>query len=184
MTSIELWCLKQILHGQLKQGTNHTENLAGVYMLVRDEIEHTFGEDNSPTLNAYCKENFEKSQRMTAIKEQTKFNWDKASIICTLNGYKWHLGPEAEGELTWEDAVAWCKLNGGELPPREILFQAYMNEDTKKEFNNESYYWSSTKFSEGGTWIQDFFHGYQIGGVNSKINAVRAVREIKLGDTV
>ena len=56
MTSIGLWCLKQILHGQLKQGTNHTENLAGIYMLIRDEIENTFREDNIPTLNAYCKE--------------------------------------------------------------------------------------------------------------------------------
>jgi hypothetical protein len=63
MTSIELWWLKQILHGQLKQGTNHAETLAGIYMLMRDEIEHTFSEDNILTLNAYCKEKFEESQR-------------------------------------------------------------------------------------------------------------------------
>ena len=119
---------------------------------------------------------------MTAIKKQTKFNWDKAPIICELNGYRWHLGPESPEPMAWDGAIEWCKSVGGELPPRDILLQAYMNEDTKKEFNNESYYWSSTKFSEGGNWIQDFFHGYQIGGVNSKINSVRAVRAIKLGD--
>jgi len=119
---------------------------------------------------------------MTTIKEQTKVDWGKAPVICTINGVKWLLGPEAEEEMTWQEAVLWCKSVSGVLPPRDVLLQCYMNEDTKKEFT-ESYYWSSTKFADGSTWIQDFFlHGYQIGGVNGKTNSVRAVRAIKIGE--
>jgi hypothetical protein len=108
------------------------------------------------------------------------FNMCDNSIICEIDGTRWLLGPEADGELNWEDAKEWCHSVGGELPPREVLLMCYMNEDIRKEFT-ATHYWSSTKFAAASTWIQDFFlHGYQIGGVNVHANSVRAVMRLTI----
>ena len=106
------------------------------------------------------------------------FNWDKAPVICEINGYRWLLGPEADEELSWKDAIEWCKSVGGELPPRDILLQCYMNEDIKPVFQ-EYWHWSSTEFSATGAWGQSFTSGYQH-NANFKANYgyVRAVRKV------
>ena len=104
-------------------------------------------------------------------------NLDKAPVICTLNGVKWLLGPEAEDELTWEDAVAWCKLNGGELPPREILFLASLNQDAADWFREQPY-WSSTEFNATYAWVQSFRNGYTFYTSKPTSSYVRAVRKV------
>ena len=104
------------------------------------------------------------------------FDWDKAPIICELNGYRWLLGQEADEEMNWNDAKDWCKSVGGELPPRDVLLQCCMNEDIKPLFK-ESWYWSSTEFTATYAWVQDFLNSNQ--GTNGKTNGtcVRAVRK-------
>ena len=105
------------------------------------------------------------------------FNWDKAPVICEINGYRWLLGPEADEELSWKDAIEWCKSVGGELPPRDILLQCYMNEDIKPVFQ-EYWYWSSTEFHATFAWAQAFYNGNQGNYYKTSNYAVRAVRKV------
>jgi hypothetical protein len=100
-----------------------------------------------------------------------------APVICELNGYRWLLGPEAEEEMTWEDAVVWCKLNGGELPPREILFLASLNQDAATWFREQPY-WSSTEFNANMAWVQTFSNGYEAYNFKNGTNSARAVRKV------
>ena len=104
------------------------------------------------------------------------FNWDKAPVICEINGHRWLLGPEADGKMNWKDAIEWCQSVGGELPPREILLMAYLNEDIKPLFK-KSWYWSSTEFGAALAWRQAFYDGGQSDSDKTTINYVRAVRK-------
>jgi hypothetical protein len=105
------------------------------------------------------------------------YDWDNTPVICELNGYRWLLGPEAEEELTWDAAVAWCKLNGGELPPREILFLASLNQDAADWFREQPY-WSSTELGAPNSWTQSFFNGHQYFYSKNFCCYVRAVRRV------
>ena len=116
--------------------------------------------------------------QIEALKAQnmTNFNWNDAPIICELDGYRWLLGPEAEDELNWADAIEWSKLVGGELPPREVLLMCYINEDIKPSFKT-SWYWSSAEFNATNAWGQTFTSGYQGNNGKNNFNSVRAVRK-------
>ena len=116
--------------------------------------------------------------KIEALKAQklANFNWNDAPIICELDGYRWHLGPEAEDELNWADAIKWSKLVGGELPPREVLLMCYINEDIKPSFKT-SWYWSSAEFNAAHAWVQAFTNGYQTNTNKTNDAYVRAVRK-------
>ena len=116
--------------------------------------------------------------KIEALKAQklANFNWNDAPIICELDGYRWHLGPEAEDELNWADAIKWSKLVGGELPPREVLLMCYINEDIKPSFKT-SWYWSSAEFDAAYAWEQDFGNGNQGNSHKNDNYYVRAVRK-------
>jgi hypothetical protein len=112
----------------------------------------------------------------------TRYNWDKAPTICELDGYRWVLGPEAEDAMNWDAATEWCKSVGGVLPPRAVLFLAYLNEDIKRSFAND-YYWSSSEYDSDSAWYQSFYSGYQsYNGNKSDTCLVRAVKAIKIGE--
>ena len=113
---------------------------------------------------------------MVDIKE---FNWDNAPVICELNGSKWLLGQESDEQLTWNDAIEWCKSVGGELPPREILLHCYLNDSIKQEFKS-NYYWSSTENDADVAWYQYFNGGYQFNGGKGLSAYVRAVRRLDI----
>jgi len=111
----------------------------------------------------------ELQEKIDALKaqEHVAYDWNKTPIICELNGFRWHLGPEAEDELNFADAKVWCESVGGELPPREVLLMCYINEDIKPSFKT-SWYWSSVEVSAANAWKQDFGNGTQ--GTTSKNN--------------
>jgi len=111
--------------------------------------------------------------------EHVAYEWGRAPIICELDDYSWHLGPEAYDEMNWQDAKAWCELVGGELPPRDVLLQCFMNEDIKSEFKTE-WYWSSTAFNASHAWGQSFYNGTQDFTNKSIYNCVRAVKKVKI----
>ena len=112
--------------------------------------------------------------------EPETFNWwDDASVICEINGYRWYLGQEAYEEMTWREAVQWCKSAGGELPPREVLLMAYTNKYIRQLFKPE-YYWSSTEFNTTGAWLQGFGNGGQDSGNKLSHYYVRAVKRVKV----
>jgi hypothetical protein len=112
-------------------------------------------------------------------KEQTKFNWDKAPIICNLNGTNWILGPEADEELDWKSAKAWCTSVGGELPPREILLLASMNQATSDWFGVRTY-WSSSELSATTAWFQTFSNSTHNFNYKTSNYYVRAVRRVDI----
>jgi len=120
------------------------------------------------------------ANELTNTQEKKRFNWDNAPIICEINGYRWLLGPESDEEICWQDAKVWCESVGGELPPREILLMAYLNEDIRSMFETE-WYWSSTEFYTIAAWLQYFFNGSQTN--DNKTNGyyyVRAVKKVKI----
>ena len=108
------------------------------------------------------------------------FNWENSLVICEINGYRWHLGTEADKEMSWNDAKDWCESVGGELPPRDILLQAYLNEDIKLLFKKD-WYWSGTEFNATTAWLQDFYNGIQTTyGYKPNYYYVRAVKKVKI----
>jgi hypothetical protein len=102
------------------------------------------------------------------------FNWDKAPVICELNGYRWHLGPESPEPMAWDGAIEWCKSVGGELPPREILCMASLTFD----WFGERPYWSSTEFYATYAWVKHFRCGDEFYATKAYQTYVRAVRAI------
>lgn len=64
---------------------------------------------------------------------------------------------EAEG-VNWEDAKAWAKGQGGELPTRRE--QSLLFANCKDQFD-DCCYWSNEESSAGGAWCQGFYGGNQ-----------------------
>jgi hypothetical protein len=106
------------------------------------------------------------------------YDWDTAPVICELNGQRWHLGPESPEPMAWDGAIEWCKSVGGELPPRTILLECYLNKHTEPLFE-KVWYLSSTEF-EVNAWKQNFFSGSQINGTKIYGGYVRAVKKLTI----
>ena len=113
------------------------------------------------------------------VEAEKSFYWKNGPIICEINGFRWVLGFEADEEMKWADAKAWCELVGGELPPRDVLLQAYLNEDIKTIFQKD-WYWSGTKFGAPNAWVQDFLTGYQFTDLKTNYSYVRAVKKVRI----
>ena len=110
------------------------------------------------------------------VEAEKSFYWKNGPIICEINGFRWVLGQEADEEMSWNDAKDWCESVGGELPPRDILLQAYLNEDINPLFK-KSWYWSSTEFNATDAWKQYFYDGNQFNTNKTYNYYVRAVRK-------
>jgi len=117
-------------------------------------------------------------QQIDALTNQS-YDWATAPVICELNGYRWILGPEAPEMVDWDAAIEWCQTVGGELPPRNILSEAYLNNEIRKEFTAANY-WSSTEFTATNAWYQNFRNGAQSGHNKTIAYFVRAVRGLDI----
>jgi hypothetical protein len=113
------------------------------------------------------------------IVERNKLDWDNVPTIVEINGSRWILGPEASEDMNWQDAIEWCKSVGGELPPRNILLECYMNEEIRPEFTATTY-WSSTELSATNAWSQYFVNGFQTNFSKTYAYYVRAVRRLDI----
>jgi len=115
-------------------------------------------------------------------KQQIHFDWKSARTVCTLNGYRYLLGPEAPRELGWEAAKLWCRSAGGDLPLRHIMLLAYFYADIKDEFSPKPY-WTGSEASDEAAWHQDFHSGRQDVSskeVKARVRVIR--RELDMGD--
>lgn len=109
------------------------------------------------------------------------------TLICTLDGYQFYLGPEYDGELEWDDAKKWCESLGEnyELPNRLVMLAICMNEATAALLTEDSY-WTSTEFEVDpfyAAWLQEWSSGSPgLQGYASKshLYRARAVRRCRL----
>ena len=113
------------------------------------------------------------------IIDDEQYDWDNAPVITTIDGIEYRLGSESPEELSWYDAVDWCKSVGGELPDRQVLLACYVNEAIRSHFA-AGFYWSSTENFATNAWTQYFFNGFQSNGSKINSNYVRAVRGIAI----
>ena len=116
---------------------------------------------------------------LDTFKGQLSFDWSNAPTIAEINGSRWILGPECPEKLNWNDAVAWCKAVGGELPTRDILLYCYMDEEIRDLFTATGY-WSSTELTATDAWSQYFCIGYQNYNVKTFTLFVRAVSRLDI----
>ena len=84
-------------------------------------------------------------------------------------------GKTSEKEMDWEDAKKWCEEQGGRMPTRVELIEAF---DSKVGGFVSGYYWSSTAYESGagGVWFVSFSDGYVDGGGMDGSDFVRCVR--------
>ena len=105
-----------------------------------------------------------------------------AGLITSKDGeacYHLILLPDQASELTWINAKAWAKDQGGELPTRREQSLLYTN--LKEEFE-EHYYWSneqSASYSDC-TWSTNFFNCNQYADNATAELRARAVRRLIL----
>ena len=86
------------------------------------------------------------------------------------------------GEATnvgWNDALAWAKRQGGDLPTR--MEQAMLWAHHRKLFQERAY-WSNEQFAGGSdyAWFQGFDYGYQLYWRKGDEFMARAVRRVTI----
>lgn len=119
-------------------------------------------------------------------------------LICTLNGYKYFLGPEYDvdflgpeyvgkytGELDWDAAKKWCESlgEGYELPNRLVMLAICMDERAAALLSKYSYYWTSSEYNASSAWVQQWLSsapGRQTYDSKSLTYRVRAVRRSRI----
>ena len=85
-------------------------------------------------------------------------------------------GKEAPERMDWYEAKEWCEEQGGRLPTRLELLQAY--EDGIGGFS-DIHYWSSSEYSSNRAWCQYFHDGYQYDDHKDNSYRVRCLRDKK-----
>ena len=91
------------------------------------------------------------------IKYVPEENKEKIIQETTAKTIEW--GKSSEDTMNWNEAKEWCKKQGGRLPTRLELLQAYV--DKVKGFKTDAIYWSSTECSTYYAWGQGFGTGAQ-----------------------
>ena len=63
MTRFETWFIKKVLQREVVQSHRHAGNIRNFYKMIGDACENEFIEDNTSTLNAFLKEQFDATQK-------------------------------------------------------------------------------------------------------------------------
>jgi hypothetical protein len=106
-----------------------------------------------------------------------------AGILLHENGTPSHhlvlLGATSEKNLTWKDALAWAKKQGGDLPTRRE--QSLLMANAKQHIES-LWHWSSEQHTDdsGDAWYQTFDNGNQYWLNKANKRRVRAVRRVPL----
>ena len=79
--------------------------------------------------------------------------------------------------LTWQDAIAWAKSIGADLPSRVEALVFYKHLPSKFE---REWHWTNEQHSAVYTWTQLFYHGYQYDSGKKYEGRARAVRRISI----
>ena len=107
------------------------------------------------------------------IKYVPEENKEKIIQETTAKTIEW--GKSSEDTMNWNETKEWCKKQGGRLPTRLELLQAYV--DKVKGFKTDAIYWSATEYSNSYAWIQSFDTGVQFYTNKGGYNYVRCVFE-------
>ena len=86
--------------------------------------------------------------------------------------------PDNGTDLTWAQAKAWAKKQGGELPSRPVAALLFAN--VKASLKPE-WYWTSDEYDASYAWGCDFISGDQLYYRKSFEGSAVAVRYIKIG---
>ncbi len=133
-------------------------------------------------LIAKFKANQSRQFHLPAITLELASGEECAGLVLTSEGKPSHyliLLPNEVDEITFDQAVAWAKEQGGDLPSREE--QALLFANLKKHFQ-QAYYWSDTEHptDKGYAFVQYFGRGNQLlSGKYYKFRA-RAVRRVNV----
>lgn len=83
---------------------------------------------------------------------------------------------------TWDKAMEWAKTNDKHIPSIDELTVAYLHKDEinaaliragGEPFKEDDWYWSSSEYSDGLSWILYMNNGYRIYGYKSTSHSVR-----------
>lgn len=87
--------------------------------------------------------------------------------------------PGEADSVTWEQAKAWAKKIGGELPTRREQSLLYAN--LQEQFK-PAWYWSGEQHAANPdyAWMQHFGDGGQLNDLKSSVCRARAVRRVPL----
>lgn len=116
--------------------------------------------------------------RAEVVKLNARLDALKASTLTIeVPAMKFELLPGEAVGVTWEEAVAWAKEQGGELPTRQEMLALYAN--LKDEFKAD-WYWSCEQHEDDPAcaWVQYFGLGTQYYDRRSNQDRARAVRRI------
>jgi len=119
------------------------------------------------------------------LQQNSKTNEVYAGIILGKDGqpdYHLFLLPDSSGKgLNWDEAMAWAKTTGGDLPTcneQSLLFA-----NRKTQFKTR-WYWSNEQYATNPdyAWAQDFYDSCQDDDRKSSEYLARAVRRIYIED--
>lgn len=87
--------------------------------------------------------------------------------------------PGEKADVTWKDALAWAKKEGGDLPTRieQAMLWAY-----HRALFKQRYYWSNEQHAEVSSyaWSQSFYYGSQDYWRQDGKYMARAVRRVTI----
>lgn len=115
------------------------------------------------------------------LKQNLKSGEIYAGLILGKDGeLDYHLAllpAKSDKDLNWNDAMAWAKTTGGDLPTRREQSLLFAN---CQEHFEQRWHWSNAQHADDSVcaWLQDFYDGFQDCYRKSCEARARAVRRI------
>jgi hypothetical protein len=117
-------------------------------------------------------------ERLAVLEKQLDeepYDWDNAPVIYKYNADEYRMGPVAAEQMSWEDANAWCKSVGGQLPNKEtMLICQVLNMHKTGEF------WTNVSGGIDTAWVHRFEWNQSFPISVGCLRSVIAVRRYRL----